>query len=41
MDTGVESGRELPNKQIDVYSDTRDVLARARQQADVRNLDDV
>ena len=41
MDTGVEQLRELPIKQIDTHTDTRDILARARQQAIERNFDDV
>lgn len=41
MDSGVEPTRELPVKQIDTFTDTRDILARARQQADARNFDDV
>ena len=41
MDTGVERTREHPIKQIDVHTDTRDILAHARQQADKRNFDDV
>lgn len=41
MDTGVEQLRELPIKQIDTQTDTRDILARARQQAIDRNFDDV
>lgn len=41
MDTGVEPTREQPIKQIDVYTDTRDILARARQQAEKRNFDDI
>ncbi len=41
MDTGVEQTREQPIKQINVYTDTRDILARARQKADKRNFDDV
>ena len=28
MDTGVEQTREHPIKQIDVHTDTRDILAR-------------
>ena len=41
MDTGIEPTREQPIKQIDYHTDTRDILARARQQADQRNFDDV
>ena len=41
MDTGSEPTREQPIKQIDYHTDTRDILARARQQADQRNFDDV
>ena len=41
MDTGLEPLRENPVRQIDVATDTREILARARRQADERNFDDV
>ena len=43
MDTGVEAVpvRENPVKEITTRTDSRDVLARARKQADERNFDDV
>ena len=41
MDTGFENARGMPLAQIDVRTDTRDILARARRQADARNFDDV
>ncbi|MGE0744260.1 MAG: amidohydrolase family protein [Rhodospirillales bacterium] len=41
MDTGVEQVREIPVKQIDVYTDTRDILARARQYAIKHKFEDV
>jgi len=41
MDSGLEPRREIPVRQIDVATDTRDVLARARRQADERDFDDV
>jgi len=39
MDTGVENTRELP-KEIDIGTDTRDILARATQYAADRNFRD-
>ena len=41
MDSGLEPLRENPVRQIDVSTDTREILARARRQADERNFDDV
>ena len=41
MDSGFEPRTENPIRQIDVATDTRDVLARARRQADARDFDDV
>ena len=41
MDTGVPSSRELPIKQIDVNTDTRDVLAHARKYATKHDFNDV
>jgi predicted TIM-barrel fold metal-dependent hydrolase len=40
MDTGVERPRELPIKEFGRASDTRDTLARAKQQRSKYNLDD-
>jgi len=41
MDTGIEQVKENPIKEITTYTDSRDVLAKARQQADERNFDDI
>ncbi|MDA1327117.1 MAG: amidohydrolase, partial [Proteobacteria bacterium] len=41
MDTGIERVKENPIKEITTHTDSRDVLAKARQQADRRNFDDV
>ena len=41
MDTGIEPVREIPVKEITTYSDTRDILAKARKQAEERNFSDV
>lgn len=41
MDTGIEPVKEIPVKEITTYTDSRDVLAKARQQAEERNFDDV
>jgi len=41
MDTGVPNTRENPIKEIDVRTDTRDVLANARKYAMKHKLDDV
>ena len=41
MDSGLEPLRENPVRQIDVATDTREILARARRQADERNFDDL
>ena len=41
MDTGVDGSREVPIKQIDVQTDTRDILAHARKYATKNNFDDV
>jgi predicted TIM-barrel fold metal-dependent hydrolase len=41
MDSGVQNRRELPVSQIDTDTDTRDILARAKQQAVKRRFDDV
>ena len=41
MDSGIEPVKENPVKKITTYTDSRDVLAKARQQADERNSDDV
>ena len=40
MDTGIEPVKEIPVKEITTYTDSRDVLAKARQYADEHNLDD-
>jgi uncharacterized protein len=40
MDTGVERARELPVKEFGRSTDTRDTLARAKQQRKKYNLDD-
>ncbi|MCZ6876738.1 MAG: amidohydrolase family protein [Acidobacteria bacterium] len=40
MGTSSEKSREIPIQQIDVHTDTRDILAHARQQADERNFED-
>jgi uncharacterized protein len=40
MDGDSEQPRELPVREIDVTTDTRDILAHARAQAEARNLDD-
>ena len=40
MGTSSEKRREIPIQQIDVHTDTRDILAHARQQADERNFED-
>ena len=40
MDTGVERPRELPIKEFNRATDTRDTLARAKQQRQKYNLDD-
>ena len=39
MDTGIEQVKENPIKEITTYTDSRDILATARQQADERNFD--
>ena len=41
MDSGLEPLRENPVRQIDVSTDTREILARARRQADERKFDDL
>ena len=41
MDTGIEPVRENAVREITTYTDSRDVLAKARKQADERNFDDV
>ena len=41
MDTGIEPVRENTVREITTYTDSRDVLAKARKQADERNFDDV
>ena len=41
MDTGIEQIKENPIKEITTYTDSRDILAKARQQADERNFDDI
>lgn len=41
MDTGIEPVRENTVREITTYTDSRDVLAKARKQADDRNFDDV
>ena len=41
MDTGIEQVKENPIKEITTYTDSRDVLAKARQQADERNFDKI
>ncbi len=41
MDTVDKTPRELPVKEIGTGTDTRDILAQARRQAEVRNFDDV
>ena len=41
MDTVDKTPRELPVREIGTGTDTRDILAQARRQADVRNFDDV
>ena len=41
MDSGLEPLRENPVRQIDVSTDTREILARARRQADQRKFDDL
>ena len=40
MGAGMKEVREVPIKQIDVYTDTRDILAHARRQADSRKFED-
>ncbi len=40
METRTKAVHELPVKQFDVYTDTREILAHARRQAEERNLQD-
>ncbi len=40
MGAGMKEAREVPIKQIDVYTDTRDILAHAKRQADSRKFED-
>lgn len=39
MATRIDKVREIPIKQIDIYTDTRDILAHAKQQADRRKYE--
>ena len=41
MDSGADAPRELAVREITTDTDTRDILAHARQQAKARNFDDV
>ena len=41
MDTGIEPTKENPVKEITTYTDSRDILAKARKQAEERNFDDI
>ncbi|MEX2455319.1 MAG: amidohydrolase family protein [Rhodospirillaceae bacterium] len=41
MDSGIEPVKENPIKEITTYTDSRDILAKARKQADKNNFDDV
>ena len=41
MDSGLEPIKENSVKEITTYTDSRDVLAKARQQAEARNFSDV
>ena len=41
MDSGVETPREMPVKEITAETDTRDILDHARQMGEQRNFDDV
>ncbi len=40
MDTAIEPVRELPSKEFNRATDTRDMLARAARQREAYNLDD-
>lgn len=40
MESKTEEIQEVPTRQIDVYTDTREILAHARQQAEERRLQD-
>jgi hypothetical protein len=40
MDSGIEKTRELPIKEIDVYTDTREILAHGPKQAKVGGFED-
>ena len=41
MDTGIQPVNQNPIKEITTYTDSRDVLAKARQQADERNFNNI
>ena len=41
MDSGLEPVKENPIKEITTYTDSRDILAKARKQAKKNNFDDV
>ena len=41
MDTGVESLREIPIKEITTDTDTRDILAHCRFQGEVNKFDEI
>lgn len=41
MDSGIDPVKENPIKEITTFTDSRDILAKARKQADEKNFDDV